>query len=422
MTRTTDNRKKFTENVIQQGLFITTAKAPFRLAVLITHPIQYYAPVFRRLAVDSRIQIHVFYGWKGLVNGGHDPGFGTTIAWDVPLLDGYPYTFLQNVSSDPGSHHSRGIDCPDAALKIGAWAPDAILVYGWRYRSHLAVIRHFSGKLPIYFRGDSTLLDERLGIRTWIRRMALKWVYRHIDAALYVGSNNRAYFVAHGLDESQLFFAPHAIDNEYFADNAKAESDALQWRRELGIGDNQIVLLFVGKLEHKKAPETLQVAFNRLDDPNVQLIFAGAGPMESELRAAANARTHFIGFQNQSRMPTTYRLADVVVLPSRGPSETWGLAINEAMACGKTVVASDRVGCAIDLIQPGTNGWIFQADNIRSLSSVLNSIATSNRGILAEMGSVSHSSICEWSIAKQCDAIAKAFLDRLPRSLEKQTK
>src|SRR5205085_1088366 len=101
---------------------------------------------------------------------------------------------------------------------ISQWEPDAVLVYGWNFRSHLKVLRHFHGRIPVLFRGDSTLLGERPGGRVVLRRLILRWVYRHVDVALYVGTHNHAYFAAHGLNPSQLAWAPHSIENERFAD------------------------------------------------------------------------------------------------------------------------------------------------------------------------------------------------------------
>jgi glycosyltransferase involved in cell wall biosynthesis len=73
-------------------------------------------------------------------------------------------------------------------------------------------------------------------------------------------------------------------------------------------------------------------------------------------------RVLFLPFQNQSRMPIVYRLGDALVLPS-GYGETWGLAVNEAQACGRPSLVSDCVGCAQDIIREGENGAVFRTDN-----------------------------------------------------------
>ncbi|RYG43910.1 MAG: glycosyltransferase family 1 protein, partial [Chitinophagaceae bacterium] len=80
-----------------------------RLAIVVTHPIQYYAPVFQALTASKQVELKVFYTWgEGSVKK-FDPDFKKVIEWDIPLLEGYAYEFLTNKSSDPGTHHFRGI-------------------------------------------------------------------------------------------------------------------------------------------------------------------------------------------------------------------------------------------------------------------------------------------------------------------------
>jgi glycosyltransferase involved in cell wall biosynthesis len=380
-----------------------------RLAILTTHPVQYYAPVFRHLAMRPEIELRVFYGWKGAMESVLDPGFGRVFAWDVPLVDGYDHVFLENRAADPGSHHHRGIDCPLVLEHIKQWRPDTLIVYGWNFRSHLKALNYFHGRIPVFFRGDSTLLDEYPGWRKIARRLWLRNIYRRVDVALAVGSANRAYFLAHGLKSSSIRIAPHSIDNSFFADtDGSYAMQAASWRQRLKIPEGSPVILFAGKLESKKAPDLLLEAFCRLNHPNAHLLFGGAGPLEFSLKQKAHSQIHFVGFQNQSMMPVFYRMGDVLVLPSRGPGETWGLAINEAMACGRAIIASDKVGASQDLIQPGRNGYIFPSENRTALMAALRHVLA-NREDLKTMGLQSLEIIQDWSIEKQVDSIIDAL-------------
>ncbi|PID92043.1 MAG: glycosyl transferase family 1 [Bacteroidetes bacterium] len=340
-----------------------------RLAIISTHPIQYNAPLFRKLAAEPWLQLKVFYTWSQRRDEDrYDKDFGKEISWDIPLLEGYDYTFVPNHAKHPGNKGFKGIVCPSLIDEIRQWEASHLLVYGWNFQAHLGAMRYFKGRIPVIFRGDSTLLDEQPGIKQTLRRRLLKWVYRKTDYALYVGQANKQYFLAHGLKEKQLYFAPHAIDNQRFLENdAARRQEALDMRRELGIEDEEKLLLFVGKLESKKNPGILIDAGNP-----ARLVFVGKGKLEQELkaRAAAQKRIHFMDFQNQSRMPAIYRMADVLCLPSSGPGETWGLAINEAMACGIKCVISDKCGCAPDLGQfPGNQ--VFRSGSIPDLREKL---------------------------------------------------
>ena len=93
-----------------------------RLAVITTHPIQYNAPLFKLLADRGVLQIKVFYTWGGKVlTEKYDPGFGKTINWDIPLLEGYEYSFVKNISLEPGSYHFKGIINPSLNEEVKAW-------------------------------------------------------------------------------------------------------------------------------------------------------------------------------------------------------------------------------------------------------------------------------------------------------------
>lgn len=375
-----------------------------RLAIINTHPIQYYAPVFKLLHQQSNIDVKVFYTYGENSANKYDPGFNRNINWDIPLLDGYPYEYIKNTAKDAGTHNFRGVINPDLIEKINAYKPDAILIYGWAHQSHLNAIYYFKNKIPVYFRGDSTLLDRRSGVKNFMKFLFLKWVYKHVDYALYTGTNNKAYFKKYGLNDEQLKFVPHSIDNDRFT--IEKTEDAALLRQQLNIPPRDILILFAGKFESKKDPLLLLTAFLNIDKPGLHLLFVGNGVLEGALKekASGNSRVHFMDFQNQTFMPTVYQAADLFCLPSKGPAETWGLVVNEAMACKKAILVSDKVGCAIDLVKPGYNGAIFKAGDVAALTNAL--ISLSNNELLAEMGKHSREIIEGWSIDVQVKNIA----------------
>ncbi|MDE2306053.1 MAG: glycosyltransferase family 4 protein [Gammaproteobacteria bacterium] len=382
-----------------------------RLAVVSTHPIQYYAPLFRALAAEAGISLRVFFTWSQAEGGAtFDPEFGRTVSWDVPLLDGYAYEFVNNRARRPGTHHFFGVDNPRLVTALSDWAPDAILVFGWNLRSHLRVMRRFKGRIPVLFRGDSTLLDPRPAHRRLARRVALTWIFRHVDAAIAVGEANRRYFLWAGVRPERIFFAPHAIDNDRFADpGGEAARDALARRTALGIPDDAVTFLFAAKFIAKKAPLMLVDAFASLPgDPH--LVMVGDGPLDSPIREAADRhpRIHVLPMQNQGAMPAVYRIGDTFVLPSQGPGETWGLALNEAMACARPVIGSSRAGGAGDLIRPGVDGWIFESADRSSLRASLSNALARGRPGLRRMGHDAAERIRGWSIDRAAAGIAVA--------------
>ena len=342
-----------------------------RLAIITTHPIQYNAPIFKLLAQSKKVRPKVFYTWgETVLQSKFDPGFKKEIEWDIDLLEGYDYEFLKNVAKEKGSHHYKGIINPEIIEKINEWHPEAILVYGWKFQSHLKVMRHFKNKIPVWFRGDSTLLDEKKNSKNFLKNILLQWVYRHIDIAFYTGTNNKNYFLQNGLKPHQLIKALHAIDNQRFQNiNGRYSLPAQEWKAKLKISNNSFIFLYAGKLELKKGVKTLLKAFMKFTNEPIHLVIVGNGPEEENLKNLYGNINNvtFLDFQNQMMMPVVYQLCDVFVLPSIGPGESWGLSMNEAMAAGKAVIASDRCGGAVDLIINGSNGYIFEAGNADDL-------------------------------------------------------
>jgi glycosyltransferase involved in cell wall biosynthesis len=371
-----------------------------KLAVIITHPIQYYAPIFKLLNDRGKLQIKVFYTWEQSIEKIYDVKFGKEIKWDIPLLEGYDYNFSKNVSKKPGSVSFMGVINPTLIKEIKTLNPDAILVFGWNHLSHFKVMRYFKGKIPVYFRGDSTLIDEKQNIKTIIRRIILKLVYNYVDYAFYVGSENKKYFLKHGLHEEQLIFAPHAVDNDRFSESSGVyENKALLWKNNIGIPDHKIVFLFVGKFEPKKDPLLLIQAAKAF--PEYLFLFVGNGDLEREMNESAGENVIFLPFQNQSHMPVVYRLGNIFVLPSKGPGETWGLAVNEAMACDRAVLVSNKVGCANDLVRNNENGYIFESQNLNDLIDKIKLSAINYHSF----GKRSKEIIVDWNFSKIANAL-----------------
>jgi glycosyltransferase involved in cell wall biosynthesis len=438
--------------------------------------------LFKHLAASGDLKVKVFYTWGQAKGKVIDKDFGIEREWDIDLLSGYDHAFVQNTSSEPGSHHYKGIINQSLINEVMSFNPDKIIVYGWKFKSHLQLMRYFKGKTTLYFRGDSTLLDDAAGfsIKKSLRHLLLQWVYGHVDFALSPGTASDAYFLNAGLTANQIIRAPHAIDNERFAGiqppkngderfyatqspgndtESSLKIRAQDWRKELSIAEDAKVFLFAGKLEPKKDPKLLIRAFFRLhqDHPNTHLIMVGNGILEEELKQMTSTpsthnpqltipnpqltipnpqlttpnpqittpnpqltthnpqpttpSTHnpqlttpitFLPFQNQSIMPLVYRLGDVFMLPSKGPGETWGLAINEAMACGRPVIASDKCGAAADMIKDNENGFVFKAGDENDLYSFMEKMVNAD---LASMGARAQETVRHFSYTSFASAL-----------------
>ncbi len=354
---------------------MTESRSPVRLAVVLSHPTQYYSPWFRWLAAHERLTLRVFYLWDFGLATQRDPKFEHSFRWDVDLLSGYEHEFVPNISRDPGTHHFTGLRNPALTARLAAWGPQALLIFGYNWASHLrAVFWARRRGVPLVFRGDSHFIGrEHPGL---LRRLVLGFLYRQFAAFLPVGTANREYFTTLDVPPQRLFFAPHAVDESLFdptrADHQRASHHL---RTQLDLAPGQKVFLFAGKLVPEKQPRELLAAFLALNDARAALVFVGEGPEKPALiaatRSAGASNVHFLPFANQSEMPARLLLADLFVLPSRGVFETWGLAVNEAMHLGVPPLVSDRVGCQQDLVTPGETGWVFRHDDPSDLRTQL---------------------------------------------------
>jgi glycosyltransferase involved in cell wall biosynthesis len=384
----------------------------YRLAIVSTHPIQYYAPWFRHLAAREELQLRVFFLLDVSANGAFDRGFKQEVSWDIPLLAGYEYEFVPNESEDPGTHHFSGLKNPSLRARVKEFVPDAVLLVGYNYWSLIRFILFWpAGNIPLLLRGDSHRLVVRYSVKERIKAGLLRLLFSRFSAFLYVGQANRNYFEVHGARPSSLFRGPHAVDNERFMANAALTKEAAtHWRRGLGIGDDRVVILFAGKFEAKKRPLDLLRAFRQLRPGKAVLLFVGAGELEGQLRseAGANRDVFFAPFQNQSQMPRTYAACDLFVLPSYGPFETWGLAVNEAMCLGKPVLVSSHVGCAQDLVIPDRTGLVFEAGRVDELAKALES-AVQNPARLQEWGERARSHISGFSYQAATHGLLRAI-------------
>jgi glycosyltransferase involved in cell wall biosynthesis len=359
-----------------------------RLAVVLSHPVQYYSPWFQWLRAHTPLDFRVFYLWPAGVTEQRDPEFGQSFKWDVDLLSGYEHEFVPNVARDPGTHHFGGLDNPTLPARLAAWRPDAVLLFGYNWKSHLRAIwwarRH---GVPLVFRGDSHLLGR--GRPRAVRALLLRLLYRQFAAFACVGLANHDYFRALGVPEKRLFFAPHSVDAARFnPHDPAAKAAAADLRDRLGLAGKRVVL-FAGKLHAGKQPVALLRAFLDVATGNDALVFVGEGALKPELEALAGSRpdlcVRFLPFANQTEMPARYLLAEIFALPSNSFYETWGLAVNEAMHMGVPCLVSDLVGCQRDLVSNGETGWVFRAGDDTALASTLRAALGTPAGEMARL-------------------------------------
>jgi glycosyltransferase involved in cell wall biosynthesis len=389
----------------------------YRVACLVSHPIQYQAPLFRYLAARPGIELTVFFLSDLSTRAYRDSGFGVSVKWDVPLLDGYRHEFLPRVGSGSGLSFWRpwtfGLR---ARLRRGRF--DALWVHGYAHRGCLAGIAAAKSlNIPVMLRGESNLLSETDdALKLGVKRIAMPALLRTIDGLLAIGRLNRDYYLHYGVEAGRIFPMLYAVDNEFFRAAAeRARPHREQLRAELGLKPERAVILFASKMQpHKRAIDLLD-AYSRLSpdgitEPAACLVFAGDGEERANLERRARDlkwdSIRFIGFRNQSELPPLYDLCDMFVLPSE--HEPWGLVVNEAMNAGKAVIVSDRVGAGVDLVEDGVNGFVYPARDVAALSDRLRRVIDSpeNR---AAMGTRALEKVARLDFAADRDGLLAAL-------------
>ncbi len=342
-----------------------------RLAVLASHPVQYQAPFYRALA--RRFDAHVFFAHRASPAEQANAGFATPFEWDVDLTDGYAHSFLRNVARLPDASRFAGCDTPEIGARLRAGGFDALLLMGWHLKSYMqGLIAARRLGVATLVRGDSHLWTPRARAKALAKRALYPPFLRLFDAALHVGQRSRDYYLHYGYPADRLFHAPHAVDAAWFAARATQEARE-RLRAECAVAPQARVVLFAGKVVAAKRPLDLvaAVARARAQGLDVQIMIAGDGAQLSETVAAAaavGAPLHALGFRNQTQMPQVYAASDALVLPSA--HETWGMVVNEALACGRPVVVSDTCGCAPD-VSDGVAGRAFRMGDAARLAQAL---------------------------------------------------
>ena len=357
-----------------------------RVAMVTTHPIQYQVPWLQRLARVEGIELKVFFA---MIPDSAEQGreFGVSFDWDVPLLEGYEYEVLPNVSRNPSTVEFAGCDTPEVRSRISKGGFDAVIVNGWGSRTALQALAacRLAG-IPCVLRGEANGLRPR----PFWKRFGHRLLLSQYAAFLAIGTNNRDYYRSLGVPAGKIFSTPYCVDNERFRTGAE------QWRRSMnrdelrarfGLAPDVPTFLFSGKFVPKKRPADIVAAVRELaaaGHAGVQVLMVGEGPLGESLREASQGLPiRYSGFLNQGEISAAYAASDCLLLPSDS-GETWGLVVNEAMACGLPAIVSDRVGCEVDLVRPGQTGARFPCGDIQALSRAMTDFTAAQQGKMGD--------------------------------------
>jgi glycosyltransferase involved in cell wall biosynthesis len=397
-----------------------------RLLVVGSHVVQYSSPIFQRMAQDPRLEIMVAYCSMQGAQAGVDPGFGVEVSWDTPLLEGYPWVHVPNRALRPGIARFFGLFNPGLWKLIRGGKFDAVYVSGYFYASAwIAILAAKWYGVPILFTTDGHNLRTWATQSRWKQRFK-KFLVRRIyalGAVVLAGSSGTVeYLKSLGIRKERIILVRNVVENAWWTKRAaEVDRDAVRgaWR----IPSTGLVALFCAKLQPWKGSLDLLEAFARANVPNSYLVFAGDGPLRTSIEQRAcelgvSERVRILGFVNQSKLPSVYCAADLLVLPSL--YEPFGFVVNEAMLCGCPAAVSDRVGAKYDLVRQGETGYVFPTGDVDALAAVLRDVF-SDPEKRVRMGVAARKRMETWSPREYVDGIVEA-LELAARSRQRQGK
>ncbi len=384
-----------------------------RVLLVASHPVQYAVPQYRLLAQRGDIEILLAYCSLRGAEAALDPGFGVEVQWDVPLMDGYPWVHLPNISPWAGARSFLDLVNPGLWSLVRHGGFDAIALFtGYTVVSFwIAALAARTSAIPLLFGTDGFSLDSRSGsaMRAVVKRRAWPALFRLADVAIVPSSGGVALMRSLGLPDERIALTPYVVDNWWWVEKA-LQVDRQEVRRSWGIPEEDFVILFSAKLAPWKRPEDLLQAFAALSLPDAWLVFAGDGALRASLECDAHRlgvaeKVRFLGFVNQSRLPAAYVASDVLVLPSA--YEPFGVVTNEAMLCGRPVIVSDQVGARFDLVTHGETGFMFPVGDVGALTALLRTLHA-DRGLLQRLSRAARERMEEWTPEQNADAFVHA--------------
>ncbi len=400
---------------------VTGTQRKVRVAYLVSHPIQYQAPLLRRISQEKDIELTVFFGSDFSVREYVDKGFGVDVKWDVSLLGGYRHEFLPVIwdkkRTGPTSQFSYGIF---SRLRRGARGEgfDVLWVHGYSTLNALqGMAAAKSLGIPVLLRAESRLSREASGaIKRGAKRLFFLGLKHFVDGVLPIGTLNAAHWHHYLGEDLPQSWMPYAVDNLYFQSRSReAAPGRSDLRRELNLDPSRPVILFASKLQTRKRCQDLVEAYLDLSagagiGPHPYLVIVGDGEeraaLEKRVSQSSSTGVRFCGFRNQSELPRFFDLATVFVLPSE--REPWGLIVNEVMNAGRAVIVSDDVGCQPDLVEDGVEGCVFRAGDVQALTDALRRVLATPETSVA-MGQRALARIGTWNFEEDVRGLRRAI-------------
>ena len=341
-----------------------------RLAVVVSHPIQYYAPLWRALAREPALDLHVLFASRVGLDKTYDAEMKTALAWATDLTGGYSHEFLPEARrfQRTGFH----LDNPSVGPALTRFRPDAVILHGYGSRTLLRALLWCkrTGARALLLADSSGDLAPP-GWRRRVKRLALPHLLRRYDAALTMGERSEAHLAALGVSRARMFRTPTMMDEAFWRGRGERERLRAETRAAQGLEETDYVVLAAAKLSPRKRIGDLVAASAGL---GAKLLIAGDGEQRAEIVARAKAMgvdARLLGFVNIDRLPALYAAADVFAHPAE--NEPYGMVAVEAAIMGLPLVFTDSAGAVgpRSIARPAENALVYKSGDVAALAAHL---------------------------------------------------
>src|SRR5262245_10159772 len=351
------------------------------VAVVVSHPIQHFCPMYGSIARSEVCRIKVFFASSAGLNSQWDPNFQRHIRWEGLTLD-FPHTFLNGGKSLP---LGESVDAPDLERALDEYGPDVVTVYGYAQPLQRRARRWaISRGRRVFMTSDADNRRRQGLLKRMAKRIVLPGIYRDVDCFLTVGDANETQYAAYGARPEHMFRAPFPVDRDLLEPVFSAKrTHGRRLRSELAISEDALVISVIGKLVPWKRQHDLIEALALLDELPQRLcaLIIGTGQEDGNLRCAMSRlrrqQVLLMGFVQPRDLARYYAATDIYVHASS--VEPHSLAVSEAIYMGCPVIISDRCGSygTTDDVQPGRNGFVYQCGDVSALAAAIRRLAES---------------------------------------------
>ena len=350
---------------------------------LCNSPSPYNDYLFQYLATDTEVSLKVHFRKRWL----------PTHPWTMPLGEGYPCRYYKKILGIDWNLITFALKDKRSMFVLGAWnhATAWVLLIILLLRKHTFII----------WTDTPNLNKQRAWIKDKLRTYGLRLVFSRAVAVMSTGRPGCEVLKKMRCPKEKIINFPYWTPLPKECDSIKS------------ITKRSTIFYSVGRLDRMKAYDLAIVSLRKIVDSNkhknIKYWIFGDGPERNKLEVLAKKlcieeKVKFWGWQDPAFIREKVKIADVFIHPAQW--EPYGVAVLEAMALGKPLIASDKTMAALDRIQHGTNGFIHTTGNIGQIENQM-SFFVHNHTAIIKMGREARRTAEEWPVEKGLEIMKK---------------